>query len=121
MAKEHKFTFYERLVQRWPLLVLGLFLCFGLEVLFRWDVIACCLACPSTLTSTSTSPRSLMEIFRDVRGFIDIFLVVFVPALMVLGLGRVITICKNLEILKGPCRFRILKRKIFGKLVSDFF
>ena len=40
MVKAYKFTFYERLVERWLLLVLGLFLCFGLEVLFRWDVIA---------------------------------------------------------------------------------
>ena len=40
MAREKKFTFYERLVERWPLVVLGLFLCFGLEVLFRWNVIA---------------------------------------------------------------------------------
>ena len=33
---------------------------------------------------------------------------------------RVSTICKNLEILKGSCRFRIIKKKILGKLVSDF-
>ena len=41
--------------------------------------------------------------------------------LMLLSLhNRVTTIFEVLEILKDPSRFRIFKKKIYGKLVSDF-
>ena len=36
------------------------------------------------------------------------------------GYIRVTTILQILEILKGPSRFRIFQKKIFGKLVLDF-
>ena len=36
------------------------------------------------------------------------------------GYIRVTTILQILEILKGPSRFIISQKKIFGKLVSDF-
>ena len=57
-----------------------------------------------------------------------VFLLIFGHELMNYGSKhllhiRVITILEILEILeilKGPSRFRIFKKKIFGKLVSDF-